>query len=97
MVIGPSDDGGYVLIGARAPLPDALFADIPWSTDAVLSRTEEQLQYAGISYSLLETSFDVDTFEDLRVLAQRLASLDSAGQPVPTRTHALVQQVLANE
>ena len=35
LVIGPSDDGGYYLIGGRTPLPD-IFTGMPWGTDRVL-------------------------------------------------------------
>ena len=41
VVVGPCDDGGYYLIGVRAPCP-RLFEGIPWSTDRVLSLTLER-------------------------------------------------------
>ena len=34
LVLGPTDDGGYYLVGLRVPCP-ALFDDMPWSTSAV--------------------------------------------------------------
>jgi len=42
VVIGPSDDGGYYLIGARVPVPE-LFVDVHWSTAEVLPTTLQRL------------------------------------------------------
>ena len=64
VVIGPAEDGGYVLIGMRRPLP-ALFADIPWGTDRVLAETLTKLEALSINYHLLPTLWDVDTPADL--------------------------------
>ena len=36
-------DGGYYLIGLRAPVPD-LFDEIPWSTDQVYALTEQKIK-----------------------------------------------------
>ena len=43
LVVGPSVDGGYYLIGLNQP-HEELFVDIPWSTDAVLSCTRDKGQ-----------------------------------------------------
>lgn len=64
VVIGPADDGGYYLIGMRAPLPQ-LLTDMPWSTDRVLPETLARLVQLGIEPVLLETLSDCDRPEDL--------------------------------
>ncbi len=69
VVLGPAEDGGYVLIGARRPIP-SLFEDISWGSDRVMSQTLERLQAGQISYQLLDTLWDVDRPEDLRRLQQ---------------------------
>jgi rSAM/selenodomain-associated transferase 1 len=71
VVIGPSEDGGYVLIGMRRPLPP-LFADIPWGSDRVLAETLSTLEALSINYHLLPTLWDVDIPADL----PRLQTLD---------------------
>ena len=38
----PAEDGGYVLIGTRAPYPQ-LFAGIAWSTPRVLAETRTRV------------------------------------------------------
>ncbi len=86
VVLGPSADGGYVLVGARPPLPEPLFADIPWSTVRVLRRTVEALKANGISFQLVAPSFDVDTVDDLPRLREAIRQLRERGQPFPRRT-----------
>jgi len=75
VVVVPVDDGGYALIGMRAPQP-RLFADMPWSTAGVMAETRRRL--AGLSLSWRETArlWDVDRPEDLdRLKREGLASL----------------------
>lgn len=64
VVIGPALDGGYWLIGMREPHAH-LFADIPWSTDRVLTRTRERCEEHARTIVLLETLSDIDVREDL--------------------------------
>ena len=66
-VLGPSDDGGYYLIGLSRPAP-ALFENIPWSTDAVREVTLVRAAEAGLAASLLPPWYDIDTVDDLRRL-----------------------------
>jgi uncharacterized protein len=72
VVLGPTDDGGYYLVGLRVPCP-ALFEDMPWSTSAVLSRTLERAQRLGLRVACIPAWFDVDTKADLERLAAELA------------------------
>ena len=71
LVIGPAEDGGYVLLGASESWPD-LFSNMPWGTDRVLPLTVERAKQLGLSLELLPSRWDVDRPEDLA----RLASLD---------------------
>jgi rSAM/selenodomain-associated transferase 1 len=64
VVFGPAEDGGYYLIGLRAPAP-GLFGSIPWSTDRVLSISLDRCREAGLEVVQLRTLRDVDTEEDL--------------------------------
>jgi len=69
VVLGPAEDGGYVLVGMRRPNP-AVFEDIPWGSDQVMGRTLEAVIANGLSYRLLESLWDVDRPEDLVRLRQ---------------------------
>lgn len=63
VVLGPALDGGYWLIGLRAPQP-ALFAGIPWSTDRVFGETMCRARETGLRVALLRELADVDTAAD---------------------------------
>ncbi len=63
VVIGPSADGGYYLLGMRQCFP-FLFEGIAWSTDTVYNKTIQQLELHKISYNLLPVLNDIDTEDD---------------------------------
>jgi rSAM/selenodomain-associated transferase 1 len=63
VVLGPSDDGGYVLIGA-SKVADGMLDNVAWGTPDVLAQTCERLKASGLSYYLLEPRWDVDEPED---------------------------------
>jgi rSAM/selenodomain-associated transferase 1 len=65
VVLGPTLDGGYYLVGGRAPLPD-IFSDMPWSTERLLDATRARLAAAGVPWRELRMLRDVDTAEDAR-------------------------------
>lgn len=67
VVIGPADDGGYVLIGMNRPQP-ALFQEIDWGTASVLHQTQARLEAAGLTVACLEQRWDVDRPGDLERL-----------------------------
>lgn len=64
-VLGPTEDGGYYLIGVSRPAW-ALLEEIPWSTSEVARTTRERAASAGISLAELEAWYDVDDAETLR-------------------------------
>jgi len=73
-VLGPSEDGGYYLLGlseARAEL----FADIPWGGPRVLDITLERAYEIGVEFTLLPVLRDIDTAGDLWLIAQQHPSL----------------------
>lgn len=71
VVLGPSADGGYYLVGARRLVPQ-MFLQIPWGTSEVFGTTLRGLEKAGASYRLLSRDFDLDRPEDLERAAQLL-------------------------
>ncbi|QDV65407.1 TIGR04282 family arsenosugar biosynthesis glycosyltransferase [Crateriforma conspicua] len=75
LVIGPASDGGYYLLGIRTEALtrcDSLFANIPWSSDKVLSLTLRNANQNGLAIGMLELKDDVDTIEDLNRLRDQL-------------------------
>ncbi len=63
VVLGPSADGGYYLLGLNMPAPE-LFENMVWSTETVLSETLVRIKNTGKSCALLPVLNDVDTEED---------------------------------
>lgn len=64
VVLGPSTDGGYWLIGLRRRV--ALFSGIRWGTNEVLAATLAKVKGLDLSVALLDPLTDIDTLEDLR-------------------------------
>ncbi|WP_291298111.1 TIGR04282 family arsenosugar biosynthesis glycosyltransferase [Elioraea sp.] len=85
-VFGPTEDGGYWLVGLSAPAP-ALFAGIAWSTPRVLDETLAAAARAGIAVALAPPWHDIDEPDDLAVLARQLDA-DSATAPATRDTLA---------
>ena len=67
IVLGPSRDGGYYLIGMNQPTPE-VFENMTWSHSQVLAQTMERLDAMSVKPELLPTWFDLDTLDDLKEL-----------------------------
>lgn len=67
VVMAPAADGGYVLLGVRAPRLE-LLAGMPWGSAAVAARTRAAARLSGLSFAELETWYDVDDGRGLRRL-----------------------------
>jgi rSAM/selenodomain-associated transferase 1 len=83
-VLGPAEDGGYYLLGVRAPHA-ALFADIAWSTGAVAEQTRLQAARIGVSLMELTEWFDVDNPASLARLASDLRRYGAQTAPATAR------------
>jgi rSAM/selenodomain-associated transferase 1 len=68
MVLGPSTDGGYYLLGLKAK-HRRLFDDIAWSTEHVTRQTLERAAEIGLEVVMLPAWYDIDDAEALRMLA----------------------------
>ncbi len=71
LCLGPTEDGGYYLLGCHDPVK-SLFDDIDWGTDAVLETTLLRAKKAGLRCELIDELYDVDTPEDLVRFRQEL-------------------------
>ncbi len=67
VVIQPSDDGGYVLVGQSCWVPK-MFENISWGTDKVISQTLTQTKKYKIKFKEMPKSFDIDNVQDLNKL-----------------------------
>jgi rSAM/selenodomain-associated transferase 1 len=72
VVLGPSSDGGYYLIGFQNTMfTSSVFEDIHWSTSTVFQETLAKIKAANCSVSVLSVWSDVDTITDLNNLISR--------------------------
>ena len=69
VVLGPTSDGGYYLVGAKEPSP-FLFAGQSYGSGSVFDNTAAAAAAAGKSFSAIKACDDVDTPEDLEKLKQ---------------------------
>lgn len=76
VVLGPAEDGGYVLLGLRCNHAD-LFTGIDWGSSEVLEQTRSRLDRLGWSYRMLPTLWDIDRVEDVRRLKWTNPEFDS--------------------
>ncbi|HSH62108.1 MAG TPA: DUF2064 domain-containing protein, partial [Acidimicrobiales bacterium] len=67
-VLGPTEDGGYWVIGLRRPDPE-VFIGVPMSTPHTASAQRDRLLQLGLSWAELPSLRDVDTFEDAVAVA----------------------------
>jgi glycosyltransferase A (GT-A) superfamily protein (DUF2064 family) len=65
LVIGPTEDGGYYLIGLSQPLPE-LFDDVAWSSPSVYPRTLASAHAMGLRMATLEPGYDLDHLDDVK-------------------------------
>ncbi|MFN8544505.1 MAG: TIGR04282 family arsenosugar biosynthesis glycosyltransferase [Candidatus Binatia bacterium] len=74
-VVGPTEDGGFYLLGLRR-CPRGLLAGLPWSDRDTCARTLERLRARGLITVVLDSWFDIDRPEDL----DRLRALLGRGE-----------------
>ena len=93
IVLGPSTDGGYYLIGMRR-LHATLFDGVAWGTSLVLAQTAERIRTLGLRSASLPVWYDVDTPDDLSFLAAHLAVLEQDPKAVlPTVTFQTLEEL----
>ena len=92
VVLGPAEDGGYFLIGLRAPQP-ALFDGIAWSTETVLAQTLARADALGLTVHQTPPWYDLDTPADLRRLAQGLEAVPPGSEDDCPVTRAALKEM----
>jgi rSAM/selenodomain-associated transferase 1 len=95
VVLGPSDDGGYYLIGLKA-LHRRLFAEIDWSTEKVFEQTMARANELGLEIHSLPNGFDVDDRATLQRLCQELLEKDARPDKAPN-TRKFLEEIIDRE
>ena len=84
VVLGPTRDGGYYLIGLKQPQPH-LLRQVQMSTPHVLSDTLALAEATGLTVALLPAWYDVDTIADLYHLDREIAGMSANNNAPATR------------
>ncbi len=71
IVLGPTEDGGYYLIGLKAPHAH-LFEAVEWSTERVWEQTLRNIRHLGLRLHTLPRLADIDTWAEVQQLWQAL-------------------------
>jgi hypothetical protein len=90
VVLGPTVDGGYYLIGFRSTtFTTSIFEDIPWGTQMVFQETLMKLKQTSHTVGLLPVWSDIDTMTDVKNLIRRAenTSFKSSKTMTYIRTH----------
>ena len=98
IVIGPSTDGGYYLIGLSVEILAAtiphVFEDIAWSTAEVFQQTVARIHAAAVTFGLLPPWYDIDRAEDLAFLHAHISAMRLAGDSIQAvRTESLLTKL----
>lgn len=97
IVLGPSDDGGYYLLGLQRQHL-RLFADISWSTAAVLAQTLARAAELGLAVELLPPWYDVDDGPTLaRLCGELFGGTGAAGGAAARHTRQFLRDLLDRE
>jgi rSAM/selenodomain-associated transferase 1 len=91
IVLGPTEDGGYYLIGLRRP-EHGLFQDVAWSTPQAYEQTARNAARLGLRLLRLPPWYDVDTASDLMRLRAELSSDPEARRRAPATYRWLLKQ-----
>jgi uncharacterized protein len=83
--LGPTEDGGYYLVGLRYPV-QRLFRNVAWSTPLAYEQTTRNAASSQLRLLQLPTWYDVDTFSDLLRLRDQIFS-DSAARSQAQATY----------
>jgi glycosyltransferase A (GT-A) superfamily protein (DUF2064 family) len=73
-VLGPTEDGGYYFIGLQEVRTE-LFTDMPWGSNKVLETTLARAEKLGMEFDFLKRLRDIDTTDDLWLIAQKYEPL----------------------
>jgi uncharacterized protein len=71
LVVGPTHDGGYYLVGAKASYP-TLFAGDGMGTSSALERLLSRARALELSVGFANPFYDIDVVDDLTRLAEEL-------------------------
>jgi uncharacterized protein len=95
MVLGPSTDGGYYLIGMKGKVVE-VFDGVAWGTEKVLRETHERVVQIGAELELLPVWYDIDNPEDLKFFHTHLQLIEQCRLGKPGETGKFLDKILVS-
>ena len=95
IVLGPSADGGYYLIGLKK-MHREIFERIDWSTEHVLNQTLQRVSESGLEVKLLPAGYDIDDRATLQWLCGELLGENSRHEVAPN-TRRFLTEIIKRE
>ncbi len=97
IVIGPTFDGGYYLIGL-SEFNDKIFDGIGWSTSHVFSQTLTRIKAMNKQLHVLPPWYDVDTSDDLEFLRSHILAMSLSGiEVILDKTEKALKNIYNND
>lgn len=79
VVLGPTFDGGYYLLGINKMIPE-IFNGISWGSSSVYRETRDVLENRRFDWQELELAYDIDSSDDLERLCFEIETLRLTGE-----------------
>jgi len=90
VVIGPTEDGGFFLVGL-SKYAEGMFADIEWGSDQVSAQTTARASSCGLGVTILEPWYDLDRIADLE---RAVGEIRDGGPPEAVELSYVIGEVL---
>lgn len=93
VVIGPTFDGGYYLLGMNNLYESIFDDDIKWGGESVFQKTINIAKASNLKVAIAQKNRDIDTFEDLMYLADYISYCKKTGKPYPYNTYKFLEKI----
>ncbi|MEQ8154132.1 MAG: TIGR04282 family arsenosugar biosynthesis glycosyltransferase [Clostridiaceae bacterium] len=93
-VIGPCEDGGFVLFGSKVPVEKSVWNSVEYSKDSTLLQLTGKLGKQGFKYSYLPEMSDVDNYNDLKRLYHLLILNGKYNLPVQNELMGWISNII---
>lgn len=95
ITLGPTEDGGYYLVGTQRPLP-GLFDAVAWSTPLAFAQTADNAVRLGLRCLALPPWYDIDTSDDLDRLRREVLADPAVMRRIPATAQWLKSHPTVN-
>lgn len=95
-IIGPCEDGGFVLFGSKVNISKSLWTEVEYSKDNTLIQLTEKLDQQGFKYSYIPKMSDVDNYNDLEKLYYLLKLNEKYNLPTQNELMIWIDSIISS-